>query len=84
MARRYRAAAYLELGIYRPAIADLDEVIGTGKALAKDWWQRGTAEYYLRDYAKAASDIEKANSLSKDEAIYAADLAYAQVADGAS
>src|SRR5262245_12909646 len=49
VARRYRAGAYLELGKYRAAIADLDEVVDSGKALAKDWWQRGVAEYQLGD-----------------------------------
>ena len=82
MARRFRAAANLELGNYRPVIADLDEIIGSGKALAKDWWQRGTAEYYYGDYAKAVSDLDKANNLSADEVVYAADLAYAQISDG--
>lgn len=84
VARRYRAAAYAELGEYKPAIADLDEIIGSGKALAKDWWQRGTAQYFEGDYTKAVSDIEKAIELSQDETLYAADLANSLVADGRS
>ena len=81
-ARRYRAAAYIELGNYRPAIADIDEVIRNGMPTAKDWWQRGVAEYHSSEYAKAIEDFEKATSLSADKTLYAADLTYAQVADG--
>jgi tetratricopeptide (TPR) repeat protein len=82
LARRYRAAAYNELGKYRPAIADLNVVIEAGEALAQDWWQRGSAQYFVGDYAKAVSDLEKATTLSVDETLYAPDLAYALVANG--
>jgi len=84
VARRYRAAAYAELAEYMSAVADLDEIIGSGRALAGDWWQRGIAEYFEGDYAKAVSDIEKAMQLSQDETLYVADFVNSLIADGRS
>jgi tetratricopeptide (TPR) repeat protein len=55
-----RGAAWAAKGEYKRAIADYDLAIATDPNLADNYYNRGLARFYLKDYERARADFTSA------------------------
>jgi tetratricopeptide (TPR) repeat protein len=82
LALRMRARAYVDIKDYEKARRDLDRVIGSGMAMAEDYWLRGIAYSWLNKLDLSLKDHETANRLVPDNDIFINDLGTTQAYAG--